>query len=167
MISKLWCPKLIVVSASRVHRQFSSVNISATMVKELREKSGAGMMDCKKALGDPSVAGDMQKAIDWLRTKGMVRASNSATRSASEGVVAIYTQNTNGKQVATLIEVNSETDFVSRNKDFHAFVKQIALTTSAHSLNADTSIDTILNFAVPGNTRNLKDLLIDAISVIR
>lgn len=81
--------------------------ITASMVKELREKSGAPMMDCKKALSDEAVQGDMEKAVDWLRKKGIARATSAATRDASEGTIAVYTD-ANVKNV-TLVEVNSET----------------------------------------------------------
>jgi len=86
---------------------FSTIKITASMVKELRTKSGAPMMDCKKALSEESVQGDMNKAVDWLRKKGIARATSAATRDASEGTIAIYTDE-NMKNV-TIVEVNSET----------------------------------------------------------
>jgi elongation factor Ts len=96
-------------------------------VKELREKSGAGMMDCKKALNETN--GDMDAAIDWLRTKGLAAAAKKSGRVASEGLVAISVSGTLG----ALVELNSETDFVSRNDDFQTFAKtlsSLALTAS-------------------------------------
>ena len=89
-----------------------SSTISAQAVKELREKSGAPMMDCKKALA--ASGGDPAKAIDWLRAKGHARASSGSDRAAMEGLVALHL-GADGQR-ATLVEVNSETDFVSRNK---------------------------------------------------
>jgi elongation factor Ts len=90
--------------------------ITASLVKELREKTGAGMMDCKKALNE--VAGDLEKAVDWLRTKGLSAASKKAGRVAAEGLVGVMTSGTKG----AVIEVNAETDFVGRNEQFQKFV---------------------------------------------
>ena len=90
--------------------------ITASLVKELREKTGAGMMDCKKALGE--VAGDLEKAIDWLRTKGLSAAAKKAGRVAAEGLVGVVANGTRG----AVIEVNAETDFVGRNDLFQKFV---------------------------------------------
>ena len=96
------------LSINRTHGStFSSVAVTSSMVKELREKSGAGMMDCKKALADGNVNGDINKAMDWLRSKGIARASSQASRSASEGAIAVFLDST-GKN-ATVMEVNSET----------------------------------------------------------
>ncbi len=94
--------------------------ISAVAVKELREQTGAGMMDCKKALAE--AGGDMTKAVDWLRAKGLAAAAKKAGRVAAEGLVAVSAQATSG----VVVEVNSETDFVSRNDKFQAFVRAIA-----------------------------------------
>lgn len=90
--------------------------ITASLVKELREKTGAGMMDCKKALNE--VAGDLEKAVDWLRTKGLSAASKKAGRVAAEGLVGVMASGTKG----AVIEVNAETDFVGRNEQFQKFV---------------------------------------------
>ncbi|MDH5723322.1 MAG: translation elongation factor Ts [Alphaproteobacteria bacterium] len=95
-------------------------DITASMVKELREKSGAGMMDAKKALVENE--GDMEKAIDWLRTKGLAKAAKKSGRTAAEGLVALATKGTKG----VVVEINSETDFVARNADFQAFVKKVS-----------------------------------------
>jgi len=103
------------------------MSVTAALVKELREKSGAGMMDCKKALNETK--GDMDAAIDWLRTKGLAAAAKKSGRVASEGLVAISVSGTLG----ALVELNSETDFVSRNDDFQTFAKtlsSLALTAS-------------------------------------
>ncbi|MBQ6376409.1 MAG: elongation factor Ts [Lachnospiraceae bacterium] len=96
--------------------------ITAAMVKELREKSGAGMMDCKKALTE--TAGDMEKAIDYLRENGMVKAAKKADRIAAEGLCEGIVSN-DGKEAA-VVEVNSETDFVAKNDLFRGFVHEVA-----------------------------------------
>ena len=105
--------------------------ITAALVKELREVSGAGMMDCKKALGE--TGGDMDAAVDWLRTKGLATAAKKAGRTAAEGLVGVATSGTKGAAV----EVNSETDFVAKNDQFQAFVRDVtalALDTSANDI---------------------------------
>ena len=94
--------------------------ISAAMVKELRESTGAGMMDCKAALTE--TAGDMQEAQDWLRKKGLSKAAKKAGRVAAEGLIGSVTSGTKG----VVVEVNSETDFVARNEQFQGLVKMIA-----------------------------------------
>jgi elongation factor Ts len=102
-------------------------DITAAMVKDLREKSGAGMMDCKKALGETN--GDVEAAMDWLRAKGMATASKKSSRTAAEGLVGVAVSGTSG----VAVEVNSETDFVAKNDQFQGFVKavtQIALDSS-------------------------------------
>jgi elongation factor Ts len=100
-----------------------ATTISAKDVSELRGLTGAGMMDCKKALQDTN--GDMEKAVDLLRQKGMARAEKRADRTAKEGVLGSY-MHFNGK-VAVLVEVNCETDFVARTEDFKALAKDLAL----------------------------------------
>jgi len=97
--------------------------ITATAVKELREKTGAGMMDCKKALTE--AGGDFGKAEDFLRTKGLASAARKAGRLASEGAVGSYVHM--GGKIGVLVEVNSETDFVARTEPFQALVKDIAM----------------------------------------
>jgi len=94
--------------------------ITATLVKELREKTSAGMMDCKKALNETN--GDLNAAADWLRTKGIAKADKKASRIAAEGLVAIAINGSTG----ALVEVNSETDFVARNDGFQAAVSEVA-----------------------------------------
>ncbi|HLL59697.1 MAG TPA: translation elongation factor Ts, partial [Allosphingosinicella sp.] len=94
--------------------------ITAATVKELRERTGAGMMDCKKALGE--VSGDMEAAIDWLRTKGLAAAAKKAGRTAAEGLVGVAVQGKRG----SVVEVNSETDFVAKNEQFQEFVGTVA-----------------------------------------
>jgi len=95
-------------------------NISASMVKDLREKTGAGMMDCKAALGESQ--GDMEAAVDWLRKKGLAKAAKKAGRIAAEGLIAVKVAGTKG----VAVEVNSETDFVARNDLFQGLVKMVA-----------------------------------------
>ncbi|HEX3064334.1 MAG TPA: translation elongation factor Ts [Dongiaceae bacterium] len=94
--------------------------ITAALVKELREKTGAGMMDCKKALAETK--GDLETAFDWLRKKGLAAAAKKAGRVAAEGLVGLTTEGTRG----ALVEVNSETDFVARNQDFQKFVSEVS-----------------------------------------
>jgi elongation factor Ts len=94
--------------------------ISATMVKDLREKTGAGMMDCKAALNE--TGGDMEAAVDWLRTKGLAKAAKKAGRVAAEGLIGLAADDSQG----ALVEVNSETDFVARNDKFQEMVRTIA-----------------------------------------
>lgn len=102
--------------------------ITATMVKELRDKTGAGMMDAKKALQEANE--NMEKAMEILREKGLAGASKKSGRIASEGLVEAYIH---GGRIATLVEVNSETDFVAKNEEFKQFVKDIAMQVAASS----------------------------------
>ncbi|HPA54379.1 MAG TPA: translation elongation factor Ts [Bacillota bacterium] len=101
--------------------------ISASAVKELRERTGSGMMDCKKALTESN--GDMEKAIEILREKGLAAAAKKAGRIASEGIVDSYIHG--GGRIGVLIEVNSETDFVAANEEFRQFVKDMAMQVAA------------------------------------
>src|SRR5688572_24357917 len=96
--------------------------VNASMVKELREKTGAGMMDCKKALAE--TGGDFAKAEEWLRKKGITGAAKKAGRVAAEGLVGTYVH---GGKIGVLVEVNCETDFVARNEDFQQLVKDLAM----------------------------------------
>src|ERR671927_1085499 len=95
-------------------------NITAAMVKELRETTSAGMMDCKAALAETN--GDMEAAIDWLRKKGLSKAAKKAGRVAAEGLIAVESAG----RTAAIVEVNSETDFVARNDQFQAFAREAA-----------------------------------------
>ena len=97
--------------------------VTSGLVKELREKTGAGMMDCKKALQESGA--DLEKAVDWLRKKGLATAQKKAGRSATEGAVGSYIHM--GGKVGVLVEVNCETDFTARNEKFQALVKDIAM----------------------------------------
>ena len=98
------------------------MEVTASMVKELREASGAGMMDCKKALAECN--GDMDKAIDWLREKGIAKSAKKESRIAAEGLANIYVADNK----AVIVEVNSETDFVSKNEEFRAMIDTIGNT---------------------------------------
>ena len=99
------------------------MSISAQMVKELRDRTSAGMLDCKKALEENS--GDFDKAIDWLRQKGLSKAAKKAGRVASEGLVYSYIHGEG--RIGVLVEINSETDFVARNDEFKTFAQDIAM----------------------------------------
>jgi len=127
--------------------------ITAAMVKELREKSGAGMMDAKKALTENN--GDMEVSMDWLRTKGLAKAAKKSGRTAAEGLVAVSLAD--GKGVA--VEVNSETDFVGKNADFQEMVAKIATA----ALGTDT-MDALVATVVDG--KPVSELITDAIATI-
>ena len=103
------------------------MEVSASMVKDLREKSGAGMMDCKKALAE--TGGDMHKAFDYLRQKGLAAAAKKADRVASEGAVGAYVHA--GGKIGVLVEINCETDFVARTAEFQAMLKDVAMQIAA------------------------------------
>jgi elongation factor Ts len=103
------------------------MEVTATLIKDLRERTGAGMADCKKALTE--VGGDMDKAIDYLRTKGLAKAAKKAGREATEGSVVSYIHG--GGRIGVLVEINCETDFVARNVDFQAFTREVALQIAA------------------------------------
>src|SRR6059058_1639829 len=95
-------------------------NVTASMVKDLRDKTGAGMMDCKSALAETN--GDLEAAVDWLRKKGLSKAAKKAGRVAAEGLIGVAAR----PDAGALVEVNSETDFVARNDQFKDFVKEAA-----------------------------------------
>ncbi len=114
--------------------------ITAALVKELREKTGAGMMDCKKALME--IGGDVEEAVDWLRKNGLAAAAKKAGRVASEGLVGVVAEGTHG----AVVEVNSETDFVARNEAFQEFVSRAA----ALSLDAGGDLEALGAAAYPG-----------------
>src|SRR6202011_1945461 len=107
--------------------------ITAAMVKDLRETTGVGMMDCKQALAEND--GDMQAAVDWLRKKGLSKAAKKAGRVAAEGLIGVATSGTKG----VVVEVNSETDFVARNEQFQGLVRMIANV----ALDVGTDVETI------------------------
>lgn len=130
--------------------------VTAAMVKELREKSGAGMMDCKKALGETD--GNIEAAIDWLRTKGLAAAAKKSGRVAAEGLVAVVTEGTKG----ALIEVNAETDFVARNAEFQGFVSTLGSLVLA---NGD-DVDALKSTAYPETGRTVEEQLTHNIATI-
>lgn len=130
--------------------------ISASAVKDLREKTGAGMMDCKKALAESQ--GDMDAAIDWLRKKGLSAAAKKAGRVAAEGLVAVIAQGTKG----TAVEVNAETDFVGRNEHFQSYVRTVA--DMAHKTTCD--IEGLKAQAYPGTGRNVGEELAHLIATV-
>jgi elongation factor Ts len=103
------------------------MEVSANAVKELREKTGAGMMDCKKALAE--TAGDVQKAVDYLRQKGLAAAATKAGRVAADGAVAAYVHP--GGKLGALVEINCETDFVARTAEFQTLLKDMAMQVAA------------------------------------
>ena len=103
-------------------------DVTTQMIKDLRERTGAGMADCKKALTE--TAADMEKAIEYLRKKGIASAAKKATRIASEGTVVSYLH---GSRIGVMVEVNCETDFVARNPDFVGFAKELAMQVAAMS----------------------------------
>ena len=103
--------------------------VTTQMIKDLRERTQAGMSDCKKALME--CAADMEKAIEYLRKKGIAQAAKKATRIASEGTIASYIHP--GSRIAVLVEINCETDFVSRNPDFQVFARDVAMQVAAMS----------------------------------
>jgi elongation factor Ts len=130
--------------------------ITAKLVKELREKTGAGMMDCKKALNECS--GNIEEAVDWLRKNGLSAAAKKSSRVAAEGLVGVA----RGESCASLVEVNSETDFVARNELFQGFVTAIA----GLSLANDGDIETVVASGYPDTERNVADQLTYNISTI-
>ncbi len=129
--------------------------ITASLVKELREKTGAGMMDCKKALTETD--GALEGAVDWLRKNGLAAAAKKAGRVAAEGVVAVATSGERG----TIVEINAETDFVARNKEFQDFVDRV----SAAALETDGGIDA-LGAASLGSGGTVADGLTDLVAKI-
>jgi elongation factor Ts len=107
----------------------NTVQVTADMIKALRAETNAGVLDCRKALQESN--GDMQKAIEWLREKGMVTAANRADRQASNGVIEMYSHG--GGRVGVMVEVNCETDFVARSEQFHTLAHEIALQIAANA----------------------------------
>ena len=130
--------------------------ITAGLVKELRDKTGAGMMDCKRALGE--TGGDIEAAVDWLRMKGLAAAASKAGRVAAEGLVGVATRGF----VGTVIEVNSETDFVARNNEFQSFVRAVG----ELALDGDGEIPSLKEYAFPGTGRTVEAELTHLISTI-
>ncbi|GJE54255.1 MULTISPECIES: translation elongation factor Ts [Methylobacterium] len=130
--------------------------ITAALVKELREKTGAGMMDCKRALTE--VAGDLEAGVDWLRQKGLAKAAKKAGRVAAEGLVAVESAGHH----AALVEVNSETDFVARNDSFQAFAREAAKL----ALDSDGTLEGLQAKTFPGSQETVTDKLQSLIATI-
>ncbi len=130
--------------------------ITAALVKELRDKTGAGMMDCKKALGETN--GDIEAAVDWLRKKGLAAAAKKSGRVAAEGLVGAAT----GANKGVVVEINSETDFVARNDKFQDFVR----TVTELALNNTADVEALKQVAYPGTGRNVADELTHQIATI-
>ncbi|HLT01381.1 MAG TPA: translation elongation factor Ts [Geminicoccaceae bacterium] len=130
--------------------------VPAALVKQLRDQTGAGMMDCKAALTE--TGGDFEAAVDWLRKKGLAAAAKKAGRVASQGLVGVAVSGRRG----AMVEVNSETDFVARNEEFQKLVRQIAQL----ALETDGDRDRLLQAAVPGTGRTVADEITQAIAVI-
>jgi elongation factor Ts len=130
--------------------------VTAALVKELRDKTGAGMMDCKRALGE--TGGDIEAAVDWLRMKGLAAAASKAGRVAAEGLVGVVTRGF----VGAVIEVNSETDFVARNNEFQSFVRAVG----ELALDGDGEIASLKEADYPGTGRTVETELTHLISTI-
>lgn len=133
--------------------------VTASMVKELREATGAGMMDCKKALNETN--GNMNEAVEYLRKNGQAKAEKKASRIAAEGICRIASR---GDQAAAVVEVNSETDFVAKNETFQQFVEAVA----RQAVNSDAAdIDAFLAETwVEDSTKTVQEALVDKIAVI-
>lgn len=130
--------------------------ISAALVKELRDMTSAGMMDCKKALAETK--GDIEQAVDWLRKKGLAKAGSKSGRIAAEGLVGVLAQGTS----AVVVEINSETDFVARNDQFQDMVRKVASIATA----ANGDIAKILATTYPGKTTTVDEVVKEAIATI-
>ena len=131
-------------------------DITASMVKELRDKTGAGMMDCKSALNEAN--GDMEAAVDWLRTKGLAKAAKKAGRLAAEGLIGVTAEGTAG----AIVEVNSETDFVARNEQFQEMVAGIVAT----ALSVAGDFDKLVSANYPGSSKSVKDYVTEMVGTI-
>jgi elongation factor Ts len=132
------------------------MSITAAMVKELRDKTGAGMMDCKKALAENN--GDMEASVDWLRAKGIAKADKKSGRTAAEGLIAVASEGNS----AVVVEVNSETDFVARNDGFQDLARSIATV----ALSTDGSAEAVSAATVASSGKSVTDTVKDAIAHI-
>jgi elongation factor Ts len=130
--------------------------ISASLVKELRDKTGAGMMDCKTALTE--VKGDIESAVDWLRKKGLSKAANKAGRIAAEGLIGVIAKDKAG----AMVEVNSETDFVARNEQFQDMVRKI----TALAPKAEGDVKKLLALTYPGKSVTVEDHVKEMVATI-
>ncbi|MBS3651356.1 elongation factor Ts [Pseudaminobacter sp. 19-2017] len=132
------------------------MSISAAQVKELREMTGAGMMDCKAALAETN--GDLEAAVDWLRAKGISKADKKAGRTAAEGLIGVAGAATS----AVVVEVNSETDFVARNEAFQELVRNVAKV----ALEVGGETEAVANAKYPGSDKSVTDAIKDAVGTI-
>ncbi len=132
------------------------MSISAAQVKQLRDMTGAGMMDCKAALAETN--GDIEAAVDWLRKKGISKADKKAGRTAAEGLIGVASEGTS----AVVVEVNSETDFVARNDAFQDIVRNVAQV----ALATDGSVDAVAAATYSGSQKSVADTIKDAIGTI-
>ncbi len=132
------------------------MSISAAQVKQLRDMTGAGMMDCKAALAETN--GDMEAAVDWLRKKGISKADKKAGRTAAEGLIGVASEGTS----AVVVEVNSETDFVARNDAFQEIVRNVAQV----ALTTDGSVEAVGAATYPGSEKSVTDTIKDAVGTI-
>ncbi len=134
--------------------------ITTAMIKDLRERSGAGMMDCKQALDENG--GDLDAAVDWLRKKGLSKAAKKSGRVAAEGLIGVIVKSQNGGQTGATVEVNSETDFVARNDKFQDMVRKI--TSLAPDANGDLA--KLLGATYPGTSQKVEAFVQEAIATI-
>jgi len=131
-------------------------DITAVMVKDLREKTGVGMMDCKAALA--ATSGNLEEAVDWLRAKGLAKAAKKSTRVAAEGLIGLCVKGT----VGALVEVNSETDFVARNEKFQVMVGEIAKL----AINAHGSTEALKTMHFPGSAHAVAEYVAEMVATI-
>jgi elongation factor Ts len=131
-------------------------DISPALVKDLREKTGAGMMDCKKALTETK--GDLEAAVDWLRTKGLSAAAKKSGRVAAEGLVGVACKGSHG----AMVEVNAETDFVGRNENFQAFVRNV----SDLAISTKGNIETLKKASYPNSGKTVEEELTQLVATI-
>lgn len=134
--------------------------ITATLVKQLREMTGAGMMDCKAALSE--TGGDMEGAVDWLRKKGLAKAAKKSSRTASEGLVAVAVRQEGAGAKGVVVEVNSETDFVARNGVFQKMVAQIA----GAALATRGDLDAVRAAQFPGAGKSIEDHIAEMVGQV-
>ncbi|WP_273789675.1 translation elongation factor Ts [Bartonella sp. ML70XJBT] len=132
------------------------MSVTAAQVKELRELSGAGMMDCKAALAETN--GDMEAAVDWLRKKGIAKADKKASRTAAEGLIGVASKDSH----AVLVEINSETDFVARNDGFQDIVRKVATA----ALDTPGDVESVSVSLYPGTEKSVELAIKDAIGTI-
>ncbi len=132
------------------------MTITAALVKQLRDMTGAGMMDCKKALQETN--GDLEAAVDWLRTKGIAKAEKKSGRTAAEGLIGVAGAGTH----AVAVEVNSETDFVARNDAFQDLVGNVAKV----ALDTDGTVEAVSATSYPGTDKSVEDAIKDAVATI-